>query len=105
MSGDKIDIEVYAKYYDPDNMSNQPNFVALMLSIFDRDPKFLDGGARQLQGVAGNGTDVDFKEINAGSVIVICGNVYLPIERGITVLSDILLQKALQRVMLTWPFV
>ena len=115
MPGDKIDMQVFGKYYDPNTphtaddaawstllgfielvreaaqtvvvdgvgytsgvlrvppyagVLTDPNESAaypkahLNWATFDRDWKFLDGGAKQLQGGAEDGTDVPFAEIS-----------------------------------------
>ena len=127
MPGDKIDMQVFGKYYDPNtpqtNQTAWDNLVGLITQVadaaqtvvvdgvgytsgslrlppatgvltdpnenaaypkahlnwgtFDRDWKFLDGGAKQLQGGAEDGTDVPFAEISKSIEIKEPGYVYI----------------------------
>ncbi|PZR05251.1 MAG: hypothetical protein DI539_25090 [Flavobacterium psychrophilum] len=127
MPGDKIDMQVFGKYYDPNTphttdaawstllgfielvreaaqtvvvdgvgytsgilrvppyagVLTDPNESAaypkahLNWATFDRDWRFLDGGAKQLQGGAEDGTDVPFAEISKSIEIKEPGYVYI----------------------------
>ena len=127
MPGDKIDMQVFGKYYDPNtpqtNQTAWDNLVGLITQVtnaaqtvvvdgvgytsgslrippatgiltdpnesaaypkahlnwatFDRDWNFLDGGAKQLQGGAEDGTDVPFAEISKSIEIKEPGYVYI----------------------------
>ncbi|PZR03443.1 MAG: hypothetical protein DI539_26285 [Flavobacterium psychrophilum] len=58
-------------------------------ATFDRDWKFLDGGAKQLQGGAEDGTDVPFAEISKSIDIKEPGYVYIWLSNTSTQVRDV----------------